>query len=422
MILESQICNFGNTYADNMDTLNEMVMLEVYFGETAIKDLQAQLSRFRAKWIGKDWNPKINYDADLIKFNRMVEQQFGYYRFCFTVDPSNDTNAYMINIGCFATINVEASASKNLKVYKSNKGFYFDKTAQISAMATCYFGIICSKEFSDREVMSVLLHEIGHSFTYAVLNKEGALTGSSILLKACQQVSGIIQNHIKNGDTVTDDLAESDMERVSIFSLIKDLFTRKTANKINTVVHSISQTLRSKMRGNTKNYEYTNEKFADTFSSMYGYGSELNTTLQKMQDMSIKFYLADAKTPSSISIALQVAAMSYTNMIGFILGALDEHPTGLTRIQTQIDFLERELRNTGLDPVMKSELQKQLDTQKKLIDDFINYSSDEDAFKAYRVYYTKLYKKYGGDIREKYTDNQAMFDVIDSTYNKLYKD
>ncbi len=420
MILESQICNFGNIYADDMNSLNEMVLLELYFGENAIKDLQAQLSRFRAKWMGKDWNPKINYDPDLIKFNRMVEQQFGYYRFCFTIDPSNDTNAYMINIGCFATINVEAVASKNLKVYKSNKGFYFDKAAQISAMATCYFGIINGKEFSDREVMSVLLHEIGHSFTYSVLNKEGALTGSSVLLKACQQVSTIIQSHIKNGDTITEDLADSDMGKISIFNLIKDFFTSK--NKMNTIIHSISQTLKSKMRGNTKNYEYTNEKFADTFAGMYGYGSEITTVLQKMQDMSVKFYLADAKTPSSISVALQVAAMSYANMLGFILGALDEHPTGLTRIKTQIDFLERELRNTGLDPAMKSELQKQLDIQNKLIDDFINYSSDEDAFKAYRVYYTKLYKKYGGDIREKYTDNQALFDVIDSSYNKLYKD
>ena len=68
---------------------------------------------------------------------------------------------------------------------------------------------------------------------------------------------------------------------------------------------------------------------------------------------------------------------------------------------------------------MKKELMAQLEKQRKLIDEFIDCSKDETNYVIIRQYYAKLYKKYGGDIREKKMDNDAMFDTIDNRYNDL---
>ena len=45
------------------------------------------------------------------------------------------------------------------------------------------------------------------------------------------------------------------------------------------------------MNKNTKAsmYGYTDEKMADTFSSMYGYSADLNTVLEKMHKLYVKF-------------------------------------------------------------------------------------------------------------------------------------
>lgn len=418
MILDKEIRNFRSTPV-TPELLNEDVMLEVYFGDAVLKDIQAQFSKFRAKWIGKDWNPKINYDAELIKFNRMVEKQFGYYRFCLNVDPSYDYNAYMINIGWMCSSDFDDEVIKNLKVYKSSKGFYFEKDAKISAMASCYFGIITNKAFTDREVLGIMLHEIGHTFTYAVLNKEGAFNRGSYLVAMMKKVSKKVKKNLESDRDFSDARIESDINDISFLQKIKNFFSSIKDKKFNIkdAIHSVAQSTRS-MKGNMKYYDYTNEKFADTFASMYGYGSEVQSALEKFTQLSVDFYMPK-KTPSNLSVIIKVGMMSFTNMLEFLMGVQDEHPSNLTRIQTQIDYLKKELRNASLDPAMKADLQKQLEEQQKLIDDFINYSGDPDAYKVYRTYYTKMYQKYGGDIREKFTDNEALFDNIDRVYGQL---
>lgn len=421
MILDREIRNFRSVPVTEA-SLKEDVILEVYFGDSVIKDLQTQFSKFRSKWIGKEWNPKINYDPDLIKFNRMIENQFGYYRFCLNIDPSYDYNAYMINIGWMCSSDFEEGIINNLKVYKSSKGFYFEKDARISSMAACFFGIISNKEFTDREVIGILLHEIGHTFTYAVLNKEGLFNRSSCLLAMMKKVSKKAKKNLDGDRDFSDERIESDINDISFLQKIKNFFSGIKNNKFNikNAVHFVSQSAK-RMSGNMKYYDYTNEKFADTFASMYGYGADVQSALDKFNKLYIDFYLPK-KTPSNLSVTIKVATMTMGNMLAFLMGAQDEHPSNLTRIQTQIDYLKKELRNASLDPAMKADLQKQLEEQQKLIDDFINYSGDTDAYKAYRVYYTKMYKKYGGDIREKYTDNEALFDNIDRVYQQLNKE
>ena len=66
---------------------------------------------------------------------------------------------------------------------------------------------------------------------------------------------------------------------------------------------------------------------------------------------------------------------------------------------------------------MLAELQK----NELLMEEYIKYPRDEDSMRILRLYYIKLYEKFGGDRREQDTDNDALFKQIDDRYNELNK-
>lgn len=422
---------FGNDYADmfieSYDNVSDMdhdvIINEVYFGESSISPLLNSFSRFRKKWMGKSFNLKMNYDKDLLNFNRLVEDTFGFYRFCVTIDPSYSLNAYMLNVGYLAPPQADINKiPTHLRVIKNNKGFKFDKDAGITGMCVVLFGLLDNKEVTDREIIGIILHEIGHTFTYAVLNYDG-YSFPAKMQYSIGKVLDIIKSRlsIDKSEAVDDSVAEVDLNKSGISGLLSNIKASVSKiNPLNIVKNSVRSALSAaaNMSGNRYHAGYTDEKFADTFAGMFGYGADVQSGLQKMYQYHYdKHY--PKKTPNNIQIFLKVMKWNCLNHIAFMLNLKDEHPDGLARIQVQIEYLQRELSKEGLDPLVKKELMMQLEMQKKLIDDFINYSSDQDGAKAIRVYYTKLYEKYGGDIREKYTDNDAIFEIIDNAYENV---
>lgn len=396
---------------------------EVYFGKKPVSQAYVYLNKFRLKWVGKNWEPKINYDPDLLNFNREIEAQFGYKRFALTIDPSLDLNAYMFNVGLLSSDNGKI-ASENLTIYKkSSSGFKYTEEAGVIAIGTCYMGLISNKIITTEGIMAVLLHEIGHSFTYVVLDKDGDFASATFLTNLLSKGTSILSDMVASKESISNNfitaIISKIMTPVRMFDNISNAIKFKSVSNNNKVRHTIQDTVNG-MRKNMKYYDYTNEKFADTFASMYGYGEELQATLDTMVNYTYKYYgVYTDKKKGKISIAINVGMLMLSNSIGFMFNTLDEHPEGLTRIKTQIDYIEHELKNESLDPLMKKELQAQLEKQRKLIDDFIDCSKDETNFVIIRQYYAKLYKKYGGDIREKKMDNDAMFDTIDNRYNDL---
>ena len=107
--------------------------------------------------------------------------------------------------------------------------------------------------------------------------------------------------------------------------------------------------------------------------------------------------------------------------LDFVLGIQDEHPEGLTRIKVSCEYLKKEIAKESIDPKMKAQMIEQLDQLNRLIDEFINYPKDKDKIAVWRKYYILLYKKFGGDRRERLADNDALFDRIDDRYDELIK-
>ena len=400
--------------AQHLDSLNE-----VYFGDDSIQPLLTQLAKFRSKWIGKPYNKNINVDGDLIKFSRLVESKFGFYRFALSVDPSPSYNAYVMNVGFMASDKYYEEFGKGLKVYKGSDGFHYDKNAGVTGIGVILYGLLQDEDFTNREIMAILLHEIGHTFTDAVLNVSGVMTSSSYLTKIFSKINGLVQKQLESGDKVSDDKVDKDMSTLNItkaFSSLKQGIKNLTKFSVNKITDGIKRKIRRDNAGNMQYYDYTNEKFADTFASMYGYSVDLNEALGKLDSKVYSALTKDTVKPKSLKFYSELSYYMVDGYLGFLLGALDPHPMGATRIKTQIDYLNRTLKDTTIDPKMKVALQKQLDQYQEILKQSLDYESNPDSFTALKAYYAWLYKHCGGDLRETQTSNTALFDAIDAAY------
>lgn len=409
---------------------------ELYIGNSPILPLQNQLSIIRSKFKNKPFSNSTNVDKDILKFNRLVEKLFGYESFALNICPDQTINAYAWPIYAFRSKDEIRKMMNSLKAAKT--GFKHDPTnGKISAICTLNLGLINYDEITDEEIMAVLLHEIGHTFFQAVTDKDCVYTLVSRIIETIYAVNSKIVNRISDAKPITQKDIENDViTSISYATISDDLINvfSKVKNTVFNLPHSISSTakkvlstvsskfFKESMEDNMRKtrYAYTNEKFADSFAVMYGYGVPLQQFLLKIDDYYIK-ELDIHQSRNSVIIAYKVFKYMLFDSLAYITNLMDEHPKDLARIKVSIEYLKRELSRESLDPKMKLELMRQIEDLNKLIEDYINFPKDEDNIAIRRAYYRELYKRFGGDRREQDTDNDALFRRIDKRYEELNK-
>ena len=273
-------------------------------------------------------------------------------------------------------------------------------------------GMIDDDRYSDEELVAVMLHEVGHSFFEAVMDPDDRYTTARRMNGLVSKINDLIKEKIKQGKAVTIDIINAELIKFNTaFNAVK-----KTLSKV--LPGSFHESMGDNMR--RSRFDYTNEKFADTFAAMFGYGEELHSCLVKMTDNIYKDYYGDeVKQRPDFLDQIDAYIYYFNDFLEYVLNVQDEHPKKLARIKTSVDYIKKELAKEGLDPKMKKELIDELTRLNKIIDDYINFPKDQDSCRAIRLYYTMLYKKFGGDRREQDTDNDALFDAIDDRFEDL---
>ena len=156
-----------------MSSIQDLICLdEVYFGKTPdIVQMENQLRLVRHKYYDK---PKYNptEDPDLAKFNRMVENFFGFgcFALIIEIDPIPSTLSIPVDFS-FSAARRANNFIVNDKTYKFKKEF---KYTCIIAMTT---GLFSNKYFSTGEVMACILYELGHNFYSCLERNNGILSG-----------------------------------------------------------------------------------------------------------------------------------------------------------------------------------------------------------------------------------------------------
>lgn len=420
-----------HTPSQNLDTMG-FTLSEAYFGKKVTEEAFMQFCIVREKFKNAKYSPKMDLDPDVIKFNRAVEKTFGFTTFSLSISPDFSFNAYAIPIYTYLS---PANAQKvKSSLLGGNGGFKFSDYGKIVALSTMNLGAIDSN-LSNEELFAVMLHEIGHMFFEAVVDPNGIYNSTSYVSNVLSKVNGKIYEIISTGKKSIDNneiirdidniVAPFISKIVVGLTNIKNVIAKPLQGVFSLYRMVKGKVFKEGMFDNMNDrgkISYTNEKFADTFAAMYGYGPELHAALLKAfknyEENNVPKKYAEPK--GFIAKALCFADIMYNDYMAFLLNLKDEHPDGLTRINVGIQYLSKEISKDNIDPKMKKELIDQLNNLKKQIEDYIAFNNTEgDTLSVTRSYYIYLYKKFGGDRRETQTDNEALFDTIDKMLNTL---
>lgn len=442
----------GITFKDNeLSNLlsGNIVLNEVYIGKT--KELLAaeqQLDKFRNKYMGKYvLNTKVNSDPDLLEFDRMMEKIFGFG--CFTLHIHNETtcNAFTMPIDYRYDY---ANPGNNIIV--DAKGFKFKTECDYACILGIYSGLIFNPNFSTPEIMSVLLHEVGHNFNSAINKPNGALVNFYITTCFLINLLNIVDplafaDIIKNNNTYrkfVDKLGKQMRENNSMPVAVYDVFVQVMAI-VKQCGGIITDAMRIISMGGFSIYfaivnglkqlnfnpinlifkifglkiGYTSEQTADNFVTMYGYGGELSSAQTKLGGK-------ESKSASTVmgkfdNIPIISAILHINEAPAFLLlGLFDEHPNDVSRIKDQIDMLKRELEKEDIDPKMRKYIESDIRACEEAFYILVDCSEGlNDPYIAKKIY-NKMANN-GNNFKGKLLGNKHKFEEYDKVFKNASK-
>lgn len=396
---------------------------EAYFGKD--KDL-LEMEKCIAQ-MQKDTNLYYVKLADVYnspafkKFCSLIEHKFGFTSVSIVIDPLNDEKN--INAST-APINGRFGALYPVEDAIVNKyGIKYKKEMNYSILIFVSVYFLFGPKFTPGEILAILLHEIGHNFTY-VLNTH--LVPLNIIDTVYRWID-IIKHNPNNlrilvsmtigttkwgGQLInwlfkyrSFPIVDAFVNLGSILLGIRRLYL-DIKNRIKEPLENIDY-IKFMIRifsGNDHIFPpsffynpytiatstligYNDESFADRFVAMHGYGEELASGLLKLdQDItmgdkfSTKYYLA------KLPIVGHLYVLSLLS-IRFLLSPNDPHPQDIARAKSLVTMLEKDLNNPAISDKLKKQIRKDLVNINKVIKENSEIKSDDSAgMQAYTLF------------------------------------
>ena len=187
---------------------------EVYFGKEAIKPFQDAFSKVRKKIKGRPVNSSTNIDPEILKFNRIAENTFGFKSYALYIQPSYLPNAYAFPVDTYYTPEERKRILNSLTADAS--GFKYKKVFPgVSFIMAINAGLIDDDRYSDEELVAVMLHEVGHSFFEAVTDPDDRYTTARRMNKLLATVNDSIKDKLKQGKAITVDIINAELVKFS---------------------------------------------------------------------------------------------------------------------------------------------------------------------------------------------------------------
>ena len=370
-----------------------MILNEIYFSDSIMIDhLLDIITRMQNTEINVK-NPK-NVSSLMREFTDALERFTGADR--VEVDLESDTLAF--------TIPAPYEKRPRFKVTKEGVQFVNKKNdILILITASPKFLFKHKKDkysLTPRETLAVLLHEIGHNFSDSIL-PIGDLMQSI-------RTAIYIRNRAVVGLRIGKEDIKVDSQDIDTFaSMIKaigDIVKESLSNGISGIGNGIYSTITG---GATIarffsllmipffpiyapiRKAYMDEVIADSFATMYGFGADLSTGLNKLS-----------------SSSYDKANKKYNILTGSILGLLslalislmDEHPVDITRFQNVYNQLEYELNNNdSLVMEDRRKIKNDMLRIRALINEMSVLNSKDSYSLPWKLYYKILKNIFGGE-------------------------
>ena len=391
---------------NTLEDLNQYGLLdminEAYIGKTPIlEEAEKQIGKIREKLTIYNVN---NTSPDVLKFNRLMEKQFGMELFGLKIIQSPELNAKTDTIGLrFDHLDDDMSkfVSGNPSV-----GYRFVPGNKLCVVVQINTGFMCNKHYTDADIMAIILHEIGHNFADCmydtlVLYNQGVLksTLDSLLAQyTYAQVAEFTDNYYNSKKDLEDETKAQKKRTSRIITFFKGLHSkheyrsvlfwemifRRSKSSAKAAQYYKRDVTDEEKAANRVSENRQSEVFADKFAAVYGYGDRLATAIYKMSN-----YAFDDSYRKADKRGGMGREYNYQYQLE-MLSALDmeEHPQVIQRVNAIINTLEAEYKKKDIDPKIKEELLKQIKWLKKQMEYETNeYNKFTKIEKAQATYY-----------------------------------
>lgn len=372
-------------YLDIVDESSYLQAIqEVQFENPKLKKIEELIGELRENY--STGATRINTDPAVKEISLLFEEIFGFYSFQFTVDQNHFPNAYTFPISS----KIDAWNYKKC-VKKTNKGIQFTPAARVNTMAVINSGLLFDSKYTDREILAILLHEIGHNFSDSINNTLGIFSNFKKVLLIPNILTNpiAVSNNLRQTATkYTDYMRENHQDLVSAYNAVKlfigtanyaiitinrglsvipNFALNNLYNTLNTIIQSVIKNpagliMKVIFSFFGKEDEYT----SDSFVAMYGYGPDLASALIKIERHNIT--PVDEVFKSSAFGAMWFAFfVESVDMINILFN--NTHPATANRLLNVLNTLEKEYSKDYINPKLKKETKKEIDELRKIIDD-----------------------------------------------------
>jgi len=267
----------------------------------------------------------------------------------------------------------------NNKNLKENKKF-INNELKIYIFLTTTLISFC--DLDEKEILAIILHEIGHNFTITPFYLMSLLP-LLVIAPFSYFFLPSLQIALSEFTIFTNNLFKNFLP--SLYNMTSSIrkFLNNTSglrivspNELMTLIILIPSYLFQMGTG------YYEEKFSDTFAASFGYGKDLSSALYKLTNQKKSLYnKIIVETP-----IINLVADFYKIMIDCVISFIDPHPNVQTRIVVMIDKLKRDLDDPNIPKDLKIELKNNI----KYIEEYYNKFYLNDPYTKKHKIFTQM--------------------------------
>lgn len=425
MINENYQCTDSCSYNESV----LKILNEAYYGKTPpIMAIENHISKMRKTY---KMNPeKVNASKEMKQLDAMIEDTFGFEGVSVGIKMSSIPNActYPISNNVFYK-------NPGKCIISDRNGIKYLKDAKFYTIIYMNNGLFFNDDYTDGEVMALLLHEIGHNFQTAISPSSRNLTAVANICNIIQMPLMIINpayltsstplrnvyiSFVKEFKTKHSDFIQSWDQFLNAFhSSIETAFfainivsNAITMIKPSSIITSIKLSILKNISSNNLFMPagFRNEAISDEFASSFGYGSELSTVLEKIKSKS-NGILSDQLPRDNLPQVLDNYFDLLTIPDNLIQSVFDPHPNSIARIKKQYDFIKKEMDKEDISPKVRAQMKKDMKEIEITIDKYLD--AEQKGFFFTNTLAKGMYMLFGGDFRNIFSIN------IDKEYDNV---
>lgn len=395
---------------------------EAYFGkapklvemEKCIKAIRSKFGTGNSLIGGTGLGGAVEQSVEWKKLRGLIEEQFGFYSVSLILLRSPELNACTYPV----TWTFDGSIEANKYLIVKKDGMRYTKDAQFCTIICITEGLLFDPEFTEGEIIGVLLHEIGHNFDATIYKHVGSFVFMQLVLQFMYSIQGLDPVAFLTAITATTGVRRSVSTKLNdvmdtqiwaiydtvnwilgvpitiikkLFAPILKMFAYGSAAVVGVWNSLATFGLTSWIMLASG---YSSENFADKFAGMHGYGYEQITALKKMETSTLGTEFIVEKIP----LIGHVYGL-YFVAAGMLAAFGEPHPVFSARVKSIVGVISSDLKDNRIDKKTRDMIKKDLDKINKGLDD---YAKQDVGYgqAVKRLYYDFLYKLYDkGDLR-----------------------